>query len=574
MPRKTPLLFVAAALALAPLTVRAADSMFDGIPESAALLVRLKAPEATVKKAADFAGRIKPEYGQAVAGAVDGLGIVISNPAMTGVDRKSDWWLIGFGVAGAAPAVAFAVPATDADAMKKALGDRFKFASYEKWVIYTESEQVLSQFADRKSGKLKPVSAALDGRSRKLFDRADLGAYVNVRELRKTYRNEIDAAKEQAQAFIKQMGGIIAAGPAQGINVDSIVKLYGDLATGAFQLAEDADGLAAGIVLGEKQVDVEGLLVVSAGTATDKVLERNPPSEMKALGRLPASKVAYFGAAGDLAALVRWGMQFSTSAYQGDEKFKKQSAEMLKAFENQKISGVYGSLSLGNANEGVLMLSAVADVEAPEKFTAAMVQLARSMNEMKIGPVTQKVSVTPAAEKIGSHSVDLFAIKQDVDPAQDPGGLVSMIYKTLYGPNGMVYRTTTIPGAVLFSMAKGKVQMEELVKSEESGSGASGEAAWSFARSQLPAKVNLIGMADIPKLATEVLRILADLKFPIDEAAVAQLQHELVPSYLGGSAAIEPQAVALKLAIPLDQAKGIARLVEFATTKLFNRAAP
>src|SRR3954451_5556638 len=100
------------------------DSPLEGVPEPAAVLVRLKSPEATTKKVSDFASQIKAEYGQTITQSAGALGAVIQNPMQAGVDKSRDWWLVVFGEAGHAPSVVYAVPATDAALMKRTLGER------------------------------------------------------------------------------------------------------------------------------------------------------------------------------------------------------------------------------------------------------------------------------------------------------------------------------------------------------------------------------------------------------------------------------------------------------------------
>src|SRR5579862_2957823 len=89
-----------ACCSLPPLTAFAGDSPLEGIPETAEVLVRLKTPDATVKKVADFAGRLKDEYRKFIMDGAGALGSVINNPGQVGVDRKRDWWLIIIGESG------------------------------------------------------------------------------------------------------------------------------------------------------------------------------------------------------------------------------------------------------------------------------------------------------------------------------------------------------------------------------------------------------------------------------------------------------------------------------------------
>ena len=92
----------------------------ERIPDTALILVRLKSPEATIKKVADFAGRINDDYKPLVTRAAGLLGNVISNPAQAGVDRKRDWWLVVVGKPGHPAEVVFGLPAAEENTMKRA----------------------------------------------------------------------------------------------------------------------------------------------------------------------------------------------------------------------------------------------------------------------------------------------------------------------------------------------------------------------------------------------------------------------------------------------------------------------
>jgi len=554
---------------LPALTAVAGDSPLEGIPETAEVLVRLKTPDATVKKVADFAGRLKDEYRKFIVDGAGALGSAIDNPGQVGVDRKRDWWLIIIGESGKTAGIVFGVPASDAPAMKKTLGDRFKIAEYENWVFYSESEHSLSEFEARKSGKRKSVSSTIDKRSREIFDKCDLAAYVNVRELRRVYRSEIDGLKSQAKAFIDQIANTTANMPSQGVNVQAMFKVYADLANGFFQVVEDADALAAGVQVADKGIELEACLVVAPSTPTDRFLERNHPSDLKTLGRLPADRVLYFGGAGDLGGLTKFGAQMGLSMLQGDEQLQKKLSGAFKEIENLQIKALCGTLALGNPNEGVIVMSTVTEVDHPEKMRDVSIEFAQAMGSLKTPMFKQTATVKRDAEKVGTHSVDLMTIKQEFE--SDPTGMASSFIKILYGPEGFATRISTMPGLLVQSIGGGKRPHEELLKSLESGSGAAGQSAWSAARAQLPAAVNAIALIDVPRLATEVLRVLADLKLPIlpiDDAAVAELQKEINPSYLGIAGATEPQGARLKIQIPFEQALGISKLVEFARTKL------
>src|SRR6266849_886330 len=74
----------------------------------------------------------QPGVGEALKGNLPALGLLISNPALTGVDVEKDWWAIVFAESRQKPEVVFVVPTTDAAAMKNVLPPGFQFHVADK----------------------------------------------------------------------------------------------------------------------------------------------------------------------------------------------------------------------------------------------------------------------------------------------------------------------------------------------------------------------------------------------------------------------------------------------------------
>jgi hypothetical protein len=562
----------------------AADSPLERIPDTALVVVRLKSPEATIKKVADFAGRINDDYKTFVTSAAGLLGNVISNPAQAGVDRKRDWWLVVVGKPGHPAEIVFGLPAADENAMKRALGEGFRFVSYKDFVFYTRSEHALDEFEALRAGHRKSAASALDRRLRALFDNCDLAASVNVRELRQVYRNTIDGVKQKIVSFAKQFGDANPAALSPGVDKAATAKLYADMISAPFQALEDAEQFACGINLPDKGVDggghggtgvggggidVQACFTVARSTPTDRFIERNPPSEMQTLGRLPADHVVYYGLAGDVSALVRWGATAAATMRAGNQRLQKQYAEASQALASLHVKGEYNTFSIGSPNEGVLWYTTVIEVDQPEKLRDIRLQLLEATAAVATTFAKTTVTAKPRAEKVGSHRVDLVTVKMEADSFKDPGGVRTGFMNLMYGRDGMVARFATLPQFVVESVGGGKPFFDALMHSLETNNGAARQPTWASVRANLPARANGIVLIDVPRLGSEVLRVLATLRLlRIEDAAVTELEQDLHASYLGIALATEPQGIRVKLHIPFEQAKGIARLIEFVRSEL------
>jgi hypothetical protein len=82
---------VAFGLALSVQLSAQAAGPLDLIPADVTAVIRLKSPEATIGKVGNFANAVQPGLGFMVQGQAPGLGVVISNPTLGGVDLKQDW---------------------------------------------------------------------------------------------------------------------------------------------------------------------------------------------------------------------------------------------------------------------------------------------------------------------------------------------------------------------------------------------------------------------------------------------------------------------------------------------------
>ena len=162
-----------------------------------------------------------------------------------------------------------------------------------------------------------------------------------------------------------------------------------------------------------------------------------------------------------------------------------------------------------------------------------------------------------------------MTVKMEADPFKDPGGQRTGFMNLMYGRDGMVTRFATLPPLVVESVGGGKEFFDTLMHTLETNKGAARQPTWASVRANLPARANGIVLIDVPRLGTEVLRVLATLRFlPIEDGAFAELEQDLHASYLGIALATEPQGIRVKLHIPFEQAKGISRLIEFVRSEL------
>jgi hypothetical protein len=113
-------------------------SPLETIPDSAAVVVRLQAPEATIDTVAVFVNKVQPGIGDIVKAQLKpALGRAAFNPGLAGVDQTKDWYAVLFVDENQKPQRAVLLPTTDAAAAKKAMGTKFDFVEKDGWLACT-----------------------------------------------------------------------------------------------------------------------------------------------------------------------------------------------------------------------------------------------------------------------------------------------------------------------------------------------------------------------------------------------------------------------------------------------------
>jgi hypothetical protein len=559
-------LFVVAAL-LDGMPVVAADNPLETIPDNVGLVIRWQQPTETVKKAVDFVTSVDPKFGALVQPLRLAIGVVVSNPELGGVDKRRDWYAAVFPVAEGDPSVLFAVPATDVNAMKETIIGQFTFVVYKDWLLYTEDEALAKRIQSRIDGKQKSINMMIDEKSAAVMDRGELSIFLNVRQLRETYKQQLEEGRNEIDAQMAQMQNF--AGPTPGMNLQAMFKVYANVFHGMLQTLEDTESVAASLRVTKEGVGLEALVRLTANSPTDKILKANKSSEMKRLDRLPPGSHVYLGASGDIKQLINWGMKFSSTMYANNADVAAAVDKATRQMSKLEFGAYLMSFGLADTDDGVIRMAAVTEVKPAETMRDISRKLTRSMAKLDVGFVKQEIELTADAEKYGKNSADLVVTRQEIDPQFDPLGMQKQFQRTLYGEEGQVQRIVYLTDVVAQTTGGGRASMEKLLKAlaaSEPGNSAvnnGGGKAFAAARSRLSKRANIVAMADLPAIAADFVQILlqaSQFPIPID---VDGLKKELGDerSYVGLSLAGESPALRIKLHVPLRQAQSMTKLV-------------
>ncbi len=539
-------------------SARAAE-LADAVPESASVVIRLKAPRTTLGKVGDFVNEVQPGFGEAVKANLPALGLTISNPTLAGVDVEKDWWAIVFAESRQKPITVFVVPTTDADALKNALPPGFQFHSADKLAIYSDDEEILGQVRDRLSGKGTGLWSKLDDSSKKLFEASDVAVVVHLRQLAKAFENELNEAEPQLSTILNQ---ITAASPEpQRQQLEMMLGMYRELGKAAVQGVRDSHSLTIGVTVSKDAIRVEDYLRVIEKTATAKFLNSQPTSELTLLNQLPANKLAYFGLRADISGMVDWSMNMTKAWLVGatDEQRAKID-EATKQMRGLTFGNMAGFFDLDLKSEGALRAASIAEVTPANRMRDISRSMLTAMREIQAPGFKQTITLEPAVKKVGGAEVDRLTMKQEFDPATDPSGIQQKMMSLLYGPDGMQQWILYQSDRTVQTFGGDTAQLEEVVRAINTKS--SQNSAVVTARKRFVEKANVILLGDLARGIASGVQLAARekvLPFPIDVSQIDGLQ--LQPSFIGIAMACEPSAARFQLEVPVAQAQGIARIV-------------
>jgi hypothetical protein len=548
--------FAAAVLCVtfAAVSTVAAQEPLEHIPAQADLVLRLKAPQQTIEKVASLAEAVKPGAGEMVRQSASKLGEAIRVPGLAGVDQSRDWYIVLSAKPGGRPDVFFAIPTTDADKLTAALPERMVSRVEEDWVIYSGTADEIPDPAEPGSG----ISSVMTAESAAVFARGDLSLFINTAHLTDVYTDQIAKGRTQIDAVLQQIAAV-AASQSNGVNMETIMGMYGTMIQGAFQGLEDSRGCSVAFLVDAEGLQIEKHLAFADGSKTAQALEDNPTSEMQSLSRLPAGAAGYFGIHGDMQRFIDWGWSINASLLANDPG-KTQKFEVIKQqWQEIEFGEMVGAFELGSADDGLFQYRAIVEAQPISKVRDGMREMMDVLGTIKTAGMTQTMTLKPDAETIGSHSIDLLTVKQEFDPSADPSGAQQKVQEMMFGPGGMISRIAFLDGRYAQTMGGGREAMESLLKSLDHPSGEN----LPDAREGLNETSNVLVLVDVPRVAVSGLTFagtIPDVSLPVNADELAQI--ELEGSYLGYTLATETDALRVRVNVPVEQFRGIVSLVE------------
>ena len=538
-----------------------AQEPLDAVGSDAAVVVRVKAPKTTTEKVAEFAGAIDPGLASVVKRQSASMGVGIHNLTLDGVDQSADWWVAVYPPAEGEnnPSTVFIIPATDLKKMKEGVPEEFTFLEHGKYGVYSKDEDGIEKSKSLVGKKGESISKAFDSASKGLFEKGDVSVFVNVSGLVAKYKDHLAEARQAAEDQIENL----QSNPATpGVNPEEVAKVAKAMLVKVFQGVEDSQSFTLAVNISESGVNIEELLRVKSGSGFDKLLQKSPPSSLDLLGSLPAGCQIYMGTAFDMAGLLEMTSNF-TNLIQGDDATKKALAESIAELKKLKYGPVVGAFKITPAKSGVISSTQISQITPTEKLKDISRKMAAKTGTVEQNGFKQITKLEADKETYGSQKADVVTMKfepgDDADPATT--GMIENLMNLAFGEEGLTQRMVYMPEVVVQTMGGGKTLMQQTLDAiQKKGSGTS---ALANARSQAGKSSNLLLLIDLPNLAISAGKALGQSgtleSFGIPEELFSDTTSP--ESYIGFSAATEPQGLRVTTVVPIEQVQGIVKLI-------------
>jgi hypothetical protein len=331
---------------------------------------------------------------------------------------------------------------------------------------------------------------------------SDLGVYVSMDAVNKTYADQIKTAHQAARDGLKTAGGSADKGP------KSMLALAQKFIDPAFQALDDSRALLLTFEFRPAGLAIHLESELKAGSPTAKALEVNKLSAFNALDGMPAGQIGYTAMESNkliLAALgeLLFGMQ-------GDSDDKGAKA-MRTALDD--VVGAEPGTRLDAYNVPVQGLQ-IAHFGDPAKALAAQLKLVQALASGTTyggGILKEQPKVTPKARKHGELEFTSVELTWDLEKmAAGVGGeslslpddakkQLAESFKKLLGEKQTSW-VATDGKAVIQVTARGWDTAEKLLDQHARAANTTGaNAAYRDVRKELPAEASFVALADVPR---------------------------------------------------------------------------
>lgn len=527
------------------------------IPASAAVVIRLQAPETTLNGVASFINKVQPGIGDlAKAQMLPALGRNLSNPTLAGIDQTQDWYVACFMDENRKPQSVMLIPTTDVAEVRKVMGTKFDFVEKDGWLACSTDDQCHARFESCVNGSVKSIAGSLDDRTKPMMMTGHLCIFVNAPVLKEAFAEELGSAEGRLEDLLQLMGNQIRLTNPQ-LDIGYVLDMYRDLGKVLLQGVRDSGSFAISVKVTDDALQIEQLLSVAADSKTDTFFQTQPVSDMQRLTSVPQGLAGYMAMHGNPDVVLDWSEQMMQNMFKDDEQ-KEQAAKSIALMRQAKFGTISAGGDLLPEADEAMRYFGVSEIGPTAVLLEAMQAFGTGM-EYEIAGIVQKQTFEVDAEQIDGQSVGIYRLEQTMPAGLDPTGLQKALNDKLYGPDGIVQRIVMQDGLVLQTMGGDLESMQRLMASVQ----------WSdsrllAARARQHEEANLLILADVPNMVLKFAKLIIGtgmLPVPVQPEQLDGL--EIAPSYAGFSMAVESQHLSTRTSIPVETFQGFAQIGMF-----------
>jgi len=428
----------------------------------------------------------------------------------------------------------------------------FYLANLKGYVAVTSDKATATRYA---RGEIGGVAKQLSADTARTFLDADVGLFINVREVNARYGDQLKRFKSVADLFLK--GDTV-----QGVSKTQLEQLKAVIEA-AFQVAEHGTAAVLAAEFRPEGLALHGLAQFADNTPTAEALKSYTPAPLAEIGTLPAGQMAYSASrmhGGDPRAMA---LMDAFAAEDSDPAAKNAIAALQK-----ELAGYDRGLTLATGKMAGPTLETIASKDAA-KIVAARLGMVRALTkDGSFGgvPLKAKPGIAENAETVGVFTLHRAQFTFDFDkavadlPEEQRVAARAAAERAAGGPETTLWIGTD-GKTVLQLTARTWAEAKALADAYLSGTAGLGQDdAFAATRKQLPADATMLVFLDTARTVNSLYGV-------FQGAGPAKARPDAKapggkPAYIGIALVLKPGHGGFDVFVPATAVDPVRKLVE------------
>lgn len=510
------------------------------------LAVRFNSPANLAGNSKGFLAKAAPQFASIADQLPPAMGSLIGNPTLSGVDGDRPWYLVSQFRADKQPALVFAIPAKDTEAMTGALGTTYTVRAFGDWLIYSTDKEVIDALPETALAADKAITSAMAADLQELFNTGDIGLFINLPAISKIYQPQIDQFKEQ----LKDGSG--------APNMMANAQISPELIDFLGEVLADSQALVSSIAIDDNALSTNAVFLTDPESRIGKIVAGQGEKSPSLLNRLPAGSMVYFGSTADFTDISRIATELFPGQPNADQA--KKAVEAVLAHEPQEFASAF---DLKSAKQGAYQGISLTQFGKPAGLLEGLRAIAKATPHVETEGWQQDTTWNNEAETVGETKVDVVRTVMTIDPKSDPSGNLNQFMKLMLGEEGFTQRIAISNNMLVQTNGGNTELMATALKSASADPTANpANPGLKTLRDQLGPEGHVLLAFDVPRSVGALLALLVESgAVPLPgNAAEAINNADQNAAYTGLQARAKGNQVHFRGILPALQVKGLVDL--------------